>query len=106
MANEDNKVERWEEEKLLKRVEEQAKAMEGKSSTAIVTMMEQDQIITLIDNQTQMMKLMDRDRKHIEVLESRIKELQGQVLSSSKDTKKQLFTNKEQMQIGVASYET
>ena len=106
MANEDNKVERWEEEKLLKRVEEQAKAMEGKSSTAIVTMMEQDQIITLIDNQTQMMKLMDRDRKHIEVLESRIKELQGQVLSSSKDTKKKLFTNKEQMQIGVASYET
>ena len=106
MANEDNKVERWEEEKLLKRVEEQAKAMEGKSSTAIVTMMEQDQIITLIDNQTQMMKLMDRDRKHIEVLESRIKELQGQVLSSSKDTKQQLFTNKEQMQIGVASYET
>ena len=51
--------------------------MEGKSSTAIVTMMEQDQIITLIDNQTQMMKLMDRDRKHIEVLESRIKELQS-----------------------------
>ena len=34
----------------------------------------------LIDNQTQLMRIMDRDRNRIKVLEARIKELQGQVI--------------------------
>ena len=34
----------------------------------------------LIDNQTQLMKIMDRDRSRIQYLEGRIRELQGQVI--------------------------
>ena len=36
----------------------------------------------LIDNQTQLMKIMDRDRSRIQYLEARIRELQGQVIQT------------------------
>ena len=92
MRNEDNKVEPWEEAGApqLPRQTTDQDAVRIAADTPGLSLsddpVEQDQMYALIDNQTQLMKIMDRDRNRIQQLEARIRELQGQVIQTKQSS--------------------
>ena len=120
VSSEDNKVENWDEQKVYEqrkhesqqrqnKIDEAAEASEATSHLASSNInsndpVEQDQMHALLDNQTSLMRIMDRDRNRIQKLEARIKELQEQLIQEKSQKKAEWVTTKEVM-INVESEE-